>query len=88
MVPWIHRAHRAHLNAIETRAPFAAIVLVAHAACVSTPLTAAAAIAFFRLRLAHAADMIAGWAGFPLRPLLFWASWLCTLAIAAALLTA
>ena len=88
MAPWIHRAHRAHLNTMETLAPFAAVVLVAQAAGVSTVVTATASVAFFWLRLAHAVGMIAGWAGYPLRPMLCTASWLCTLALAAALLAA
>lgn len=79
--PWVHRAHRAHLNLIETALPFAALVLVAHSAGVSTGVTVAAAIAFFWLRVAHAVGMVTGLARFPVRPMLFTASWLCSLAI-------
>ena len=85
-VPWVHRAHRAHLNMIETLAPFAVVVLVAHLAGVSNAATVWAAIAFFWLRVAHAVGMISGLAGFPIRPILFTASWLCTLAIGVATL--
>src|SRR5436190_897820 len=33
---WVHRANRAHMNAVETIAPFAVAVLIAHALKVST----------------------------------------------------
>ncbi|MEM1430211.1 MAG: MAPEG family protein [Pseudomonadota bacterium] len=88
MPAWVHRAHRAHLNMIETLVPFAAVVLVAHIAGVTTGATVAAAVVFFWLRLAHAVGMISGWARMPMRPLLFTASWACTLVVAGAVLTA
>ncbi len=86
MPAWVHRAHRAHLNMIETIVPFAAVVLIAHVAEVSTTVTVAAAIAFFWLRVAHAVGMISGLAGFPVRPIIFTASWACTVAIGVAVL--
>jgi uncharacterized MAPEG superfamily protein len=76
---WVHRAHRAHLNMIETAMPFAALVLLAHALGISTAVTIGAAAAFFWLRLAHAVGMISGLAKFPLRPAIFVLSWACTL---------
>ncbi|HKB84362.1 MAG TPA: MAPEG family protein [Burkholderiales bacterium] len=36
---WVNRANRAHVNAVENFAPFAAVVLIAHAAGVSTSIT-------------------------------------------------
>ena len=54
MSPWAERMKKAHYNAIENLAPFAAIVLVAHAAGVSNAATAAAAAAFFWARIVHA----------------------------------
>ena len=51
---WGKRAHRAYLNAVETFAPFAALVIVAHLAGKSNAMTAFWAMAFFWLRLAHA----------------------------------
>ena len=48
------RANRAHLNAVETFAPFAALVLVAHVAGRADAMTAFWAASFFWLRLAHA----------------------------------
>ncbi len=57
---WVNRANRAHLNAVESFAPFAAVTLVAHVLGVSTALTAGAAAVFFFARLAHAVVHIAG----------------------------
>jgi uncharacterized MAPEG superfamily protein len=51
---WGQRAHRAHLNAVEAFAPFAALVLIAHIAGKENAMTAFCALAFFWLRLAHA----------------------------------
>ena len=51
---WGERAHRAYLNAVETFAPFAALVIVAHLAGKANGMTAFWAAAFFWLRLAHA----------------------------------
>ncbi|MDJ0631242.1 MAG: MAPEG family protein [Rhodobacter sp.] len=79
--PWVHRAHRAHLNLIEQMLPFAVIVLVAHSLGVSTAVTVWASVAFFWLRVIHAAGMITGLARFPVRPIIFTASWICILAI-------
>ncbi len=84
--PWVQRAFRAHQNALETTVPFAAVVLIAHVSQVSTALTAAATVAFFWIRLIHAVGMISGLAVFPIRPLLFSASYGCTVAIAVVLL--
>ena len=88
MPAWVHRAHRAHLNLLETATPFAALVILAHVMGVSTVVTVGASIAFFWLRLAHAIGMISGMAGFPVRPIIFSASWLCTIAIGVQLLLA
>jgi uncharacterized MAPEG superfamily protein len=51
---WGRRANRAHLNAVESFAPFAALVLIAHVANKADAMTAFWAISFFWLRLAHA----------------------------------
>lgn len=50
---WAARAKKAHYNAIENMAPFAALVLVAHLSGAANGATAAAAIAYFWLRVAH-----------------------------------
>src|SRR5262245_4768318 len=57
---WVNRANRAHLNAVESFAPFAAVVLVAHAAGVSTGITQAAAAIYFYARVAHAVVHVSG----------------------------
>jgi uncharacterized MAPEG superfamily protein len=51
---WGKRADRTYLNAVETFAPFAALVIVAHLAGKSNAMTAFWAMSFFWLRLAHA----------------------------------
>ena len=51
---WGKRADRAYLNAVETFAPFAALVLIAHAAGKADAMTAFWSMCFFWLRLAHA----------------------------------
>ncbi|TFL16237.1 MAPEG family protein [Jannaschia formosa] len=86
--PWVARAWRAHLNLLEQFLPMLALVLIAHAAGVSTVVTAWATGIFFGLRIAHAVGMITGWARMPLRPLIFTAGWLCILAVAGAILLA
>ena len=85
--PWVHRAHRAHLNLIEQALPFAVLVLIGAEAGVSTTVTVWAAALFFWLRVIHAAGMISGLARFPVRPIIFTAGWLCILAIGWELLT-
>lgn len=84
--PWVHRAHRAHLNLLEQLMPMAVLVLIAQATGASGPLTAWTVAAFFWLRVAHAAGMITGLAGFPVRPIVFTAGWLCVMAVGAAVL--
>jgi uncharacterized MAPEG superfamily protein len=52
---WGQRAHRAYLNAVESFAPFAALVVVANIAGKADAMTAFWAMSFFWLRLVHAA---------------------------------
>jgi len=72
---WVNRANRAHINAVESLAPFAAAVLVAHAAGVSTSVTVAAATVYFWARLAHAIVHITGFAVARARTVLFTVGW-------------
>ena len=66
---WGQRANRAHINAVESFAPFAALILIAQVAGKADATTAFCAIAFFWLRLAHA---IVYWIGLPyIRTLVF-----------------
>jgi uncharacterized MAPEG superfamily protein len=50
---WAQRAIRSHENAVENLAIFVPAVLAATALHVSTPVTRAAAVAYFFARLAH-----------------------------------
>ena len=66
---WGERANRAHLNAVESFAPFAALVIVAQIAGKANAMTALWAASFFWLRLAHA---VVYWAAIPyVRTVLF-----------------
>jgi uncharacterized MAPEG superfamily protein len=56
---WGKRADRAYLNAVETFAPFAALVLVAHVSGKADAMTAFWSMCFFWLRLAHAVVYLA-----------------------------
>jgi uncharacterized MAPEG superfamily protein len=51
---WGKRADRAYMNAIETFAPFAALVLIAHVTGKADGMTAFWSMSFFWLRVAHA----------------------------------
>ena len=57
---WGRRADRTHQNAVETFAPFAALVIVVHLAGKANAMTAFWAMAFFWLRLAHAVVYLLG----------------------------
>ena len=71
---WGERANRAHLNAVESFAPFAALVLIAHVTGRADATTAFCAMAFFWLRLAHA---IVYWLGLPfIRTIVFTLGWI------------
>ncbi len=51
--PWAIRLKKAHYNAIENLAPFAALVVVAHLAGVSNGMTTTGAALYFWARVAH-----------------------------------
>jgi uncharacterized MAPEG superfamily protein len=72
---WVNRANRAHQNAVESFAPFAAAVLVAHAVGVSTTGTVVGAAVFFWARLAHALVHIAGFKHLMARTVIFTVAW-------------
>ena len=57
---WGQRAQRAHMNLVENLAPFAALVLVAHAIGASNATTVLGAQLFFYARIVHLVVMIAG----------------------------
>ena len=76
---WGQRANRAHLNAVESFAPFAALILIAHVAGKADGTTAFWAMAFFWLRLAHA---IVFWLAFPyVRTVIFTLGWIAVVAL-------
>jgi uncharacterized MAPEG superfamily protein len=79
---WVNRANRAHLNAIESLTPFAAVVLVGHAAGISTATTQIAAAVYFYARAAHAVVHISGFGLFRARTMLFAIGWVAFVAIA------
>lgn len=79
---WVNRANRAHLNAVENFAQFAAVVLIAQVVGASTPVTAACAAIYFYARLAHAVVHISGFGRFFARTLLFTIGWIAFLTFA------
>lgn len=83
---WVNRANRAQLNAVENFAPFAAVVVIAHLAKISTSVTVACAAVFFYARLAHAVVHITGFSLFMARTILFTVAWLAFVVYAVELL--
>lgn len=83
---WVNRANRAHMNAVENFAPFAAVVVIAHLAKVSTSVTVACAAVYFYARLAHAVVHITGFSLFMARTILFTIAWLAFVVYAIELL--
>jgi len=57
---WLGRARRTHMNHVENLAPFAVLVLVAHAIGAFDGTTATASQVYLGSRLAHAGCYIAG----------------------------
>jgi len=57
---WGKRADRTYINAVESFAPFAALVIAVHLAGKANAMTAFWAMAFFWLRLAHAVVYLLG----------------------------
>jgi uncharacterized MAPEG superfamily protein len=73
---WVNRANRAHLNAVENFAQFAAVVLIAQIVGVSTPITGYCAAVYFYARAAHAVIHISGFGLFSARTVLFTVGWI------------
>jgi uncharacterized MAPEG superfamily protein len=84
--PWVNRANRAHQNAVENFAPFAAVVLIAATAGISSTLTVYCAAVYFYARLAHALVHVSGFGLFKLRTVLFTIAWIAFLTYAIVLL--
>jgi len=83
---WVNRANRAHMNAVENIAPFAAVVLIANALDVSTPVTAISAAIYFYARAAHALIHISGFGLFKARTVAFTIAWVAFMTFAVELL--
>jgi len=83
---WVNRANRAHLNAVENFGSFAAVVLIAQAVGVSTPITAGAAAVYFYARLAHAVVHLTGFSHLMARTILFTVAWTAFMVFAVELL--
>ncbi len=79
---WVNRANRAQVNAVENLATFAPVVLIAHAASISTSVTVASAAVYFYARLAHAVVHITGFSQFRARTILFTVAWIAFLTFA------
>ena len=71
---WGMRANRAQLNAVESFAPFAAMVLILHLTGQENATTATLCMAFFWLRLVHAVVHLMGLAY--VRTVVFTLAWL------------
>ena len=79
LTAWAARSKKAHYNAIENLAPFAALVIVAQLAHVANATTATATIVYFWARVAH---YFVYTAGIPVvRTLTFAIGWAAMLAI-------
>ena len=83
---WVNRANRAHQNAVESFAPFAAVVLIGQVMGVSTAATQICATVFFYARVVHAVVHISGFSLFFARTLIFVVAWGAFVAYAAMLL--
>ncbi len=83
---WVNRANRAHLNAVENLAPFAAVVLIAQAIGVSSAVTQVCAAIFFYARLTHAVIHISGFGRFMARTVAFTVAWLAFITFSMVLL--
>jgi uncharacterized MAPEG superfamily protein len=84
--PWVNRANRAHLNAVESFAPFAAVVLAGQVLGVHTAVTATCAAVYFWARLVHAVVHVSGFGQFRARTVLFTVGWLAFVVDALAVL--
>jgi uncharacterized MAPEG superfamily protein len=76
---WAEKAKKAHYNAVENLAPFAALVLIAHLSGTASSVTTTAAIVYFWARVAHYLSYLSA---IPyLRTLTFAISWIAMIVI-------
>ena len=80
LAPWAQRMKAAHYNSVENLAVFAALVLTAHAAGITSTAIATSAMVYFWARVVHLAayTFAVPW----VRTLAFVAGFLCQLCIA------
>ena len=83
---WVNRANRAHLNAVESFAPFAAVVLIANATGVSNAMTESCAAVYFYARVAHAVIHIGGFGRLMARTVSFTVAWVAFVVFSVAVL--
>ena len=76
---WGQRLNRMHINAVESFAPFAALVLVAHIAGKANAMVVFWAMSFFWLRLVHA--VVYGFGIAYVRTLIFTLGFVCVAGI-------
>jgi len=82
---WGQRANRVYMNAIETFAPFAALVILIQLTGKANGTTALLTEAFFWLRVAHA---IVYWAAIPyIRTVVFTLGFVCVIGLFVELMT-
>ena len=79
---WVERSNRAHMNAVEGFAPFAAVVLIAHVLEISTQITQICAVVYFVARVAHSIVQISGFPYFMARTNVFTVLWAAFLVFA------
>lgn len=76
---WGKRAERAYMNAVETFAPFAALVVLIQLTGKANSMTAFWAMSYFWLRIAHA---IVFWAAIPyIRTIAFVLAYVCIIGL-------
>jgi uncharacterized MAPEG superfamily protein len=85
---WVNRANRAHLNSVESLAPFVAVVLIAHTLGVSSAATQICAATYFYARMAHAVIHISGFGLFMARTVSFTVAWIAFMVFAVIVLRA
>ena len=83
---WVNRANRAHLNAVESFAPFAAVVLIANANGMSDAVTESCAAVYFYARVAHAVIHISGYGRLMARTVAFTVAWVAFVVFSAVVL--
>ena len=79
---WVNRANRAHMNAVENFAQFAAVVLIANAAGVTSEVTQWCAAIYFYARLVHAVIHLTGFSRLLARTVAFTVAWLAFITFA------